>query len=298
MKDLRIFRKKPSTLTDVEIKSHLKFHAFDDDDTTSDLEKIAALKSLIQQFQEEGAAFDAKYSLISNPNLLATLPRKTADYPSHWGVLKPIFVQVVSKHCPICSASLGRYNGDVDHYRPKSLYQWLAYEFLNYILLCADCNRAYKRALFPILGTRATPNTVNLNDEQPLIINPLMDNPFDYFKLKLLSKGGSSVTNNMRIWLVPSSSDKDSYAYKRAIATIETFNLDNSRPDKNNYSDRVSLSQKVCNSLIDLANKKIRYDANKNPQNFKQFINQIKKTKENHGGSWLQFILEGKFEII
>jgi hypothetical protein len=298
MKDLRIFRKEHSTLTDVEVKSHLRFHSFDDDDTTSPLEKITALKSLIQQFQEEGAAFDTTYSLILNPNLVAALPVKTSDYINHWKVLKPTFVKVVSKHCPICSAASVRYNGDIDHYRPKSLYKWLAYEFSNYILLCADCNRAYKRALFPIVGTKSTEETVNINDEQPLIINPLIDNPFDYFKLKLLSKGGSSVTNNMRIWLVPSSFDETSYEYKRAIATIEIFNLDNSRADKNNYSDRIILSRKVYNSLMDLAYKKIRYDANKNPKSSKQYINQIKKTKENHGGSWLQFVLEGKFEII
>jgi hypothetical protein len=122
MKDLRIFRKEHSTLTDVEIKSHLRFHSSDDDDTTSVLEKITALKSLIQQFQKEGADFDEKYSLISNPGLVATLPPK---YIAHWGILKPTFMQVVSKCCPICSESLNRYASDIDHYRPKSLYKWL-----------------------------------------------------------------------------------------------------------------------------------------------------------------------------
>jgi hypothetical protein len=175
---------------------------------------------------------------------------------------------------------------------------WLTYESSNYIILCADCNRAYKKTLFPILGTKATDATVNLNDEQPLIINPLADNPFDYFKLILLEKGDSMTTNNMRIWLIPISSDKDSYEYNKATETIETFNLNNSRIDKSDYSNRVPLSRRVYHSLIDLANKQVAYETNKTKQNLEQFFKQIKRTKENHGGSWVQFILEGKFEII
>ncbi|MGB0861911.1 MAG: HNH endonuclease [Saprospiraceae bacterium] len=299
MKDLRIFRKEATELTEEVLKSHLRFHSCDNDDTTSALEKRNALKALILQFQEEGKDFDAEYSLIQKPELLAALPANTSKYKNHWSQLKPTFVEVISKYCPVCSAKSSRYDGDVDHYRPKSLYKWLTYESSNYVLLCSDCNRAYKRTRFPIFGSqKATQVTDNLEDEQPLTFNPFIDNPTNYFKLLLFEKGGSVTTNNMRFKLVPQSADKVSYEYQKVIETVDTFNLDNSRIDKNNYSDRVPLSRRVYNSLENLARKKKNYEQNKNPQNLKQYLNQIRITKENHGGSWLQFILEGQFEVL
>ena len=298
MKDLRIFRKEEAELTREVLKLHLIFHSFDNDDSTSLDEKIDTLKALILQFQKEGKEFDKEYSLIQNPKLLTTLPAKTSDYVNHWSRLKPTFVQVVSKHCPICSSPAVRYNEDIDHYRPKSLYKWLAYEFSNYIIICADCNRAYKRIRFPIFGTKATEANKDLKQEQPLLINPLIDKPTDFFKILLFEKGGSIRTNHMRFKLVPQRTDKKSYEYQKVIETVDTFNLDNSRKDKHNYSDRVPLSRRVYNSLKDLARKKQLYDENKSPQNEKKYINQIRITKESHGGSWLQFILEGKFEIL
>ena len=42
--------------------------------------------------------------------------------------------------------------GDVEHFRPKSKYWWLAYCYENYLYSCQMCNQRYKKAEFPIFG--------------------------------------------------------------------------------------------------------------------------------------------------
>lgn len=42
--------------------------------------------------------------------------------------------------------------GDVEHYRPKSVYWWLAYSYENYLASCTLCNQAFKKDFFPIGG--------------------------------------------------------------------------------------------------------------------------------------------------
>lgn len=44
-------------------------------------------------------------------------------------------------------------HGDVEHYRPKSIYWWLAYTYDNYLFACQICNQTYKSDNFPITGT-------------------------------------------------------------------------------------------------------------------------------------------------
>lgn len=45
-------------------------------------------------------------------------------------------------------------HGDVEHFRPKSTYWWLAYDFDNYVFACQICNQIYKGDNFPISGQR------------------------------------------------------------------------------------------------------------------------------------------------
>jgi len=39
---------------------------------------------------------------------------------------------------------------DVEHYRPKARYWWLAWTWENLLFACLDCNREYKRDQFPL----------------------------------------------------------------------------------------------------------------------------------------------------
>ena len=40
--------------------------------------------------------------------------------------------------------------GDVEHFRPKSIYWWLAYSYENYLPSCGACNQEYKKDLFEL----------------------------------------------------------------------------------------------------------------------------------------------------
>lgn len=55
--------------------------------------------------------------------------------------------------CAYCEANTDVVaHGDVEHYRPKSIYWWLAYTYDNYLFACQICNQTYKSDNFPIRG--------------------------------------------------------------------------------------------------------------------------------------------------
>jgi 5-methylcytosine-specific restriction endonuclease McrA len=53
--------------------------------------------------------------------------------------------------CAYCEAPTSTVAyGDVEHFRPKSVYWWLAYCYDNYLFSCQICNQQYKRHHFPL----------------------------------------------------------------------------------------------------------------------------------------------------
>lgn len=59
--------------------------------------------------------------------------------------------------CAYCEASTDTVaHGDVEHFRPKSLYWWLAYCYDNYLFACQICNQSFKGDQFPVPGPRLT----------------------------------------------------------------------------------------------------------------------------------------------
>lgn len=108
--------------------------------------------------------------------------------------------------------------GDVEHYRPKSVYWWLAYTYDNYLYACQLCNQDYKGDNFPCAGTAFTgpmilgtttdaqiealltyisPDPINTLTnyrldqyenshrlEKPLLLNPYFDDPTKYIAYK------------------------------------------------------------------------------------------------------------------
>ncbi len=76
---------------------------------------------------------------------------------------------------------------DIEHFRPKAAidgedgygYWWLAYDWNNLFFSCRMCNQHYKKTKFPIAALRATPRTVDLNDEKAMLIDPALESPED-----------------------------------------------------------------------------------------------------------------------
>lgn len=135
-------------------------------------------------------------------------------FESHrWKPTKKQLLAETGGKCAYCEASISTVAfGDVDHYRPKSSYWWLAYCYDNYLASCQLCNQRFKKDAFPTqnrkmrsptirrnttddyiaaqAGTIA-PNPLNKNNvdnfiglhqqERPLLLNPYFDDPTEYF---------------------------------------------------------------------------------------------------------------------
>ncbi len=74
---------------------------------------------------------------------------------SIWGKSKAQLLKESANKCAYCEAPLKAVAyGDVEHYRPKSIYWWLAYNYENYLASCTLCNQAFKKDYFPLLDDK------------------------------------------------------------------------------------------------------------------------------------------------
>lgn len=144
---------------------------------------------------------------------------------ARWKQAKDNLLLESNNKCAYCEANFSTVAyGDVEHYRPKSIYWWLAYSYVNYSASCQLCNQKYKKAKFPIANSKWRGPAVRKNStdayldrisgfvtvdpldddsglsfddfelkhntERPKSIDPYLDNPQQYFKY--------SVNNNTR----------------------------------------------------------------------------------------------------
>jgi hypothetical protein len=129
---------------------------------------------------------------------------------------RDLLLRTFNGKCAYCEVKLtaGQIKGDVDHYRPKGGiidekgqivyvfdkrtnrnrphpgYYWLAYEWWNLLPSCIGCNRpgrdlsgemGGKWNYFPVSGSYALwPGEER--SEEPLLLNPWIDNPNDHLK--------------------------------------------------------------------------------------------------------------------
>jgi hypothetical protein len=74
-----------------------------------------------------------------------------------WTKAKPQLLKESNGKCAYCESptSVVVY-GDVEHFRPKSKYWWLAYCYENYLPSCTVCNQRFKRDEFPLAANAKT----------------------------------------------------------------------------------------------------------------------------------------------
>lgn len=107
--------------------------------------------------------------------------------------------------CAYCESVIGTVaTGHIEHYRPKSRYISLTFEWNNLLLSCPKCNsKTHKGSKFP-----------KISDGGP-ILNPCSDNPNDHIEFIYDTKLGLALAKGKT---------------KRGETTINLFGLNN-RPD-------------------------------------------------------------------
>jgi hypothetical protein len=79
----------------------------------------------------------------------------TLEFNSNvWKAAKPQLKLETGGKCAYCESPTDTVaHGDVEHYRPKSKYWWLAYCYDNYLYACQICNQVHKGDEFPVHAT-------------------------------------------------------------------------------------------------------------------------------------------------
>jgi len=105
--------------------------------------------------------------------------------------------------CAYCEQRIEGYH--VEHYRPKSIYYWLAYSWDNLLFCCSRCNQ-FKLNFFEVkkrvtIGDFSITDIHNLGKkydkyEQPKFINPEKENIEPHL---IYDKKGQVTSNNVRV---------------------------------------------------------------------------------------------------
>lgn len=91
--------------------------------------------------------------------------------------------------CCFCESKLAHAQfGDVEHFRPKARYYWLAYTWDNLLLSCELCNRRHKRGEFPLederRAVRSHVEADRIADERPVFIDPSREEPSTHLEFR------------------------------------------------------------------------------------------------------------------
>ncbi|MBI3681588.1 MAG: HNH endonuclease [Acidobacteria bacterium] len=83
---------------------------------------------------------------------------KKKKFPTIWGAAKPQLAAMSNDKCAYCEHPIGsKREGQVEHFKPKSLFPTLAYNWNNYFLACGGCNGA-KSDKWPDKGSYLRPD--------------------------------------------------------------------------------------------------------------------------------------------
>nr|WP_294863789.1 retron system putative HNH endonuclease [uncultured Pseudogulbenkiania sp.] len=88
-----------------------------------------------------------------------------------------------SGKCCYCESSFGpTADGEIEQFRPKSLYPHLAVDWRNLYFVCPVCNRS-KGARFPLKSANTVPGAAyeaTVAQEAPLLLDPCLHNPTEH----------------------------------------------------------------------------------------------------------------------
>ena len=96
-------------------------------------------------------AFAGRNRVAKNLTLIRLRDAGGKPDPEVWRPAKEHLIGETHGKCAFCeSATSTVAYGDVEHFRPKSIYWWLAYCYDNFSYTCQLCNQRYKGAKFRV----------------------------------------------------------------------------------------------------------------------------------------------------
>jgi len=108
---------------------------------------------------------------------------QVTDIASNWRDTKDQLLIETHNKCAYCESDITTVSyGDVEHYRPKSVYWWLAYVYDNYLASCAICNQRFKGKKFEFLGPVSPPPNIlstSTDAELDAMAKVLIPDPLD-----------------------------------------------------------------------------------------------------------------------
>jgi uncharacterized protein (TIGR02646 family) len=180
--------------------------------------RIRTEKAIPLKFRGNAKHLIDRELLLARRQALLVSPEAKIEWNSgYWKSAKKQLKVESRGKCAYCEASTDVVaHGDVEHYRPKSVYWWLAYTYDNYLYACQICNQKYKGDKFPtqtagaylepaILPTSTdaeldalvgliSPDPLSVDSdavlskylaghlaERPYLLNPYLDDPASYF---------------------------------------------------------------------------------------------------------------------
>ena len=167
-----------------------------------------------------------------------------SDYWRAQDVKDSLFESQFGKCCYCENKRSAKRELDAEHFRPKAGvsdehdhpgYWWLVYEWRNLLYACKPCNQECKGNRFPISGTRSLGPSGCLEDESPLLINPIEENPEDYIGFDWQSAYGTLV--------------KATGLNERGRETIKIAGLDRSELQEER-AEVVYILQSAANTMI------------------------------------------------
>ena len=254
------------------------------------------LAEAVKAFHEKGKIFNEKYKNTTTSEL--EYEKLKTSKNNSWKEFKHDLLTISQGRCPICESTLTKYD-DIEHFRPKEHYWWLAYDYANYCIYCDLCNRNYKKSEFPLFSDFQAnfDNRDKIVDEKPLLFNPVTDNPCCLFELIFATY--QSTGTRLKIQAL-STNPIDSYEYHKATKTIEIYNLNGEIEDKNS-DDTTTRKRNAENLFADLHDLAIFWDKFKeNPRSQrieKQFFNKLKIVREIKKIDLVKLILSNNYEI-
>jgi len=118
------------------------------------LSRERSAKAVSPKFRAPKKSAKDKELLLAQRDFLSGVAQEVPFQSTFWKTAKKQLKKESGGKCAYCEANTEIVaHGDVEHYRPKSVYWWLAYTYDNYLYACQICNQVYKSDNFPIAGT-------------------------------------------------------------------------------------------------------------------------------------------------